>query len=761
MSYRLAVVMLGTWSWLCVSTGCTVVSDPPPEDVAADTSVVPDLPETPDLPESPPDTPPDLVEPDIAPDVAIGPADIIIGPTDVFIVPDSASDTTASDTAATDTTPTDTGPTLPPYDTPKPRRWRLVWQDDFNGPPCDPQTPGSCPDEDTRDYVTRCFGTRGSPVQTTILNTFHPDPSNPNHFRRASLSGLAQLDKCVWAISDHVNSRHFVGASGPLMSYRPEAVTVERGELRLTTRRSPNWTSGSNDCGRRIDPNGPNSEENLTRNCEYDGANVVSQPFNGIDRANDALGRASGNGRIFPRPGATEGRLEVRARMPRVNGSVPVVSTWASDSGRFEPEYTLLNHTIDAPRTTNHGVTVYGNPSGSGRARHIWNEPQVAANDEFHIHAATWKANDYVEFHMNHQFLGRFAEGARLAGGNGCTTLRVTGNPVHLMMRNILSRYDSFPTLGPAGAIQPHDTLHIDWVRWWEPCDEGDDDPACVESTLSTGCTHPCEGVGTFEGDGCFVGETPEGTTAEATERYVGYRRATGITPCPLGGMNLDGICAVVAVPPGRTGYVRGNRWYTTPVCSPTQGLANCGRPCPVAGTTWIPDKYACFYREKIPGTNPFVYDNQLYYAKVEGHADGPCPFGGNFDGANCHLGSAPGNSVAKTIDGDYYLEPDVCPFGGRWDFERKGCQIGTFPAGTNVFVYANAIYYSTPTAGQCAQGGSWDGANCRWREIPVGMEAFVHEGRPFFAAACFYSSNWAALPVYPATTSVEGTPCP
>jgi hypothetical protein len=242
--------------------------------------------------------------------------------------------------------------------------------------------------------------------------------------------------------------------------------------------------------------------------------------------------------------------------------------------------------------------------------------------------------------------------------------------------------------------------------------------------------------------------------------RYLGYNRGTGLNPCPVGGLWVDGLCAVVAIPEGRVATLRGGRWGLEPRCSPTRGLANCGAPCPVPGTRWEGDKSACFYRARIPGTNSFVYANQLYYGRLEGNPDGPCPYGGTFDGSNCHLGAAPPGHFVKTIGGDYYLEPHVCPDGGTWDAERKGCLMKAFAEGTETFVYVDAVYYRAPIAGNCAQGGRWDGANCRFLDIPAGGRAFTEGSKVYLRAPCIPSSDWGALASHPGTTTVAGGAC-
>jgi len=732
-------------------TGCTVV--PPAADVITDVAT-PDATVSVDV--EVPDVGSDAL-PDAEPDVTVGPADVPVGPTDVFIPRDTASDV-ASDVAA-DVAEVDAGPTLPFWDTPRMKRWRLVWEDDFDGPPCDPNDLDSCRTQSDRDRASACFGSRSNPVNTRILRTFHADPANTTHSDERYVAGLVALDKCVWSVSEHVNSRHFLGSAGAIMAYSPSAVTIERGELRLTTRR----VGGNTDCGRKLDAQRPTSEENMSRSCEYQGANVVTQPFRGLEGAAHTAAQLSGNGRVFPPSGKDGGRLEVRLKTPRSRGDLPIISTWPAIAGLGTPEYTLFQHMVDQPRVSRHVATTYGGSSAaSTTATHTWDETQpTALYDEFHTVAVDWEANKYAQFDINGRRLSRVASGAAIGSAGQCLALHATSDPVHLVIRHIIAQYENAPGSGPEGAGQMPDMLRIDWVRWWEPCEDDDLDPACVESTINPACKNPCGGLGAYEDGLCFLGEAPMETTPAISEHYIGYHPGTGLNPCTRGGTKLENICALVALPAGRIGSARGSRLYSAPACEPTAALVNCGQPCPVEGTYWVAARQACFYREGIAGTNSFVYANTLYYGKIEGNPDGFCPFGGNFDGANCSVGRPPAGHQARTFGNDYYLFPFACPDGGTWNTDIKACHLKEFPAGTNPFVYAGSIYYPTATAGVCAHGGTWDGANCRLRDIPVGARAFTNGNNAYFRAECSDATNWSALQTYPGSSSVSGLPCP
>ena len=132
-------------------------------------------------------------------------------------------------------------------------RWRLAWSDEFNGPPCDPAAPGKCTARDWQKTV-QCYGTPDTPVGTVTPFAFHVDPGDPRQWTTQVHPHLANLDKCTWLVSDHVNKIHFQGPAGPITRYSPNSVTVSNGEMRITTRRTRPATV---DCGRVISAERP------------------------------------------------------------------------------------------------------------------------------------------------------------------------------------------------------------------------------------------------------------------------------------------------------------------------------------------------------------------------------------------------------------------------------------------------------------------------------------------------------------------------
>jgi len=73
-----------------------------------------------------------------------------------------------------------------------------------------------------------------------------------------------------------------------------------------------------------------------------------------------------------------------------------------------------------------------------------------------------------------------------------------------------------------------------------------------------------------------------------------------------------------------------------------------------------------------------------------------PCPNGGSFDSANCHIFSPPSGSSAFVYDGNFYVTPPGgsganCPSGSS--FDTANCYIGPIPAGSEPFMYDNKHY--------------------------------------------------------------------
>ncbi len=80
------------------------------------------------------------------------------------------------------------------------------------------------------------------------------------------------------------------------------------------------------------------------------------------------------------------------------------------------------------------------------------------------------------------------------------------------------------------------------------------------------------------------------------------------------------------------------------------------------------------------------------------GACSNPCPKGGTYDGANCHMGRPPSGTKAFIYRSNYYYTPlpgNRCPLPGS-GFDGANCYVKPAPKGTKPFVYANSWYYKS-----------------------------------------------------------------
>lgn len=88
---------------------------------------------------------------------------------------------------------------------------------------------------------------------------------------------------------------------------------------------------------------------------------------------------------------------------------------------------------------------------------------------------------------------------------------------------------------------------------------------------------------------------------------------------------------------------------------------------------------------------------------------------------------------LAKTVIAPI---PTNCPYMGSYD--GANCYLGTPPAGTSAFIYANNFYYTPVGVNSCPYPGSWyDGANCFVANIHPNADPFI------------WSNNWYVQPGY------------
>jgi hypothetical protein len=135
---------------------------------------------------------------------------------------------------------------------------------------------------------------------------------------------------------------------------------------------------------------------------------------------------------------------------------------------------------------------------------------------------------------------------------------------------------------------------------------------------------------------------------------------------------------------------------------------------------------YHIYPVEPLEGVgNEFV--RQQIYAAALGSCGVECPFLGAYDGANC-LVAAGALTTQGSIQGDVMYttqRPDGCQTGTP---QGSLCRLASFDPGRDhpFLLDQPAFYVTTPNAGTCPAGSSWDGANCLVAWGPPGAEGFV-----------------------------------
>jgi len=102
------------------------------------------------------------------------------------------------------------------------------------------------------------------------------------------------------------------------------------------------------------------------------------------------------------------------------------------------------------------------------------------------------------------------------------------------------------------------------------------------------------------------------------------------------------------------------------------------------------------------------------------------CPYIGSWDGANCHVGTAPANTTAFIHNNRfYYTGAPVCSSSGSY-YENGYCRFST--ASNSVWLYNGSYFYNAINGNQCPVQGSWfDGAHCRFPSIPSNSNPTVY----------------------------------
>ncbi len=398
------------------------------------------------------------------------------------------SDTGATDTVDTSVTDTDTD-TSTPVDTDSPpdtdtdtqdtstpdpvvperltaNRWRMVFEDEFNGP----TTPGD-PCYDAVQTPPRCMSRYWS---------WEACPSSVH-------AQIADLNKCTWVVYDIYNWMDWgkpLGGRG-INKLDASQVKVENGVLHLSAKPVTTITQGLVDawpwdCGN----GGTESESYLTtEDCPIVSGAIHSNPSYAPDGFEQL-----------------HGRFEVRAIIPNQTGAWP--AHWLLPNGDWptEGEIDIMEAVAHDPSDVHgsfHGGSFFGDDDGIKVRQSIGNhhdpgDPRFASG--WHVYAVEWDAAS-LRYFVDDLMIGEIAQGrlqpgvvlnSNVPGVNVDDTwpafpLDLPTLPFYWILNTSIVPTGGF-TLPGFQALDHQ----IDWVRVYEPCAPDAVDAACAPRTTGS-----------------------------------------------------------------------------------------------------------------------------------------------------------------------------------------------------------------------------------------------------------------------------------
>lgn len=523
---------------------------------------------------------------------------------------------------------------MPPDKFVKPKLWKLNWSDEFNGPvandPCYTRPP-------------KCV----MAVNITPVDC-------PAHLSKA----LRFLNKCHWSVYSFYN----YGDQGKIPdnpdvapsekkginAYDPSMVTFGDGELILRTQKVnvPDYNCGQNINGK------------LGTGCPFISGGIESQRFGNLVE-----------GKFFK-----YGRFEVRAKLPTGRGSWPAhwllpeatsnpsVVNWWPQAGEID----IMERWANWEESTAHSLHSKTNGTHVSHTVRIVKKGVYAKSftNEYHIYAVEWDESK-LNFYVDNRLVGTIEDNKILSNG---LPIRVPKDHAFFWILNNTiahhcyaeSSFQPLPQFCSKALTSLPNSLtlndipkdfkmqmhHIDYVRHYVECSSSSKDPKCVESTLSPFCKNPCQGLGQFDGHYCYLGKTKNNNKAKKI-------KTSFMEESPDGHLSFWG-----RVPDGRMGFINGNSFYLTPVCSPTNTIPNCANPCPKGGTY---DGRNCLIMSVPDNVVPFIHNRGFYYKKTAKQGPNICsfkgPYGVKFDSANCLLNYwAPPGTTPFIYKNNFYL---------------------------------------------------------------------------------------------------------
>ncbi len=539
-------------------------------------------------------------------------------------------------------------------------RWRLVWQDEFDG-------------QDRTGPDDPCY-TR--PVSCTDGLNLYVSDCNPEELGE----GMEDFNRCRWTILSGYN---YWG--NKTSAFHSSLVSMQNGELVLDGATAP----GPFDCG-AVDPA---NQWDWTRACPFHVGAIWGRRY--VDIWGDGQVDVPGYQQKF-------GRFEVRTRISSGAGAFPATWLLPQDGGWPDGgEIDVMESTAPHPEELYQTLHAREGDIHTSAGGVFTTKPPFADTwtRDYHVYSAEWDATE-IRYFTDNRLVRRIGNAEVLDDrwdDDTCTMAIPSGHPFYWILNDNLHSREGEPDGVPSYDDFRHKEMRIDYVRNYVKCLPEDLCPnggaydgassncilangkmypsPCVESTLSPACKNPCAGVGYFDGYNCFLRKAPDGRKLLIDEGRFRYRRHVPCTSGPSSCMSGDAWlgyckgCDAGPIPAGRSPFIHGSAFYVESRCSTTAVQPPCATPCPYGGTF---DGANCQLAAAPPGTTPFIWEGNFYYSKVAGA--NPCPFAVGsydvwFDGANCFVDIPVSAGATPFLWDRYYYFENNC--GRVFDWQR------------------------------------------------------------------------------------------
>lgn len=131
------------------------------------------------------------------------------------------------------------------------------------------------------------------------------------------------------------------------------------------------------------------------------------------------------------------------------------------------------------------------------------------------------------------------------------------------------------------------------------------------------------------------------------------------------------------------------------------------------------------------PVSGGHAVEDDIYYGSLNG-CGVPCPYVGDYDGANCYVTAGP-NGTGGTVSNGSFQYPHLagaipCPVGTDIG---PACEVGTYDPGRDVpFILGQPVYTVNAQNGSCPSGMTLQGSSCIASYGPPGASPFLWTGQ-------------------------------